>query len=597
MTFDTLGLAEPLLRAVNALGFEQATPIQELVLSAFRQHDRDLVALAQTGTGKTAAFGLSILGELNTTERMTQALVLTPTRELCNQVATELTSYSQFITGLKIATIYGGASISKQERELSAKPHIIVATPGRLVDMIERGAADLASIRYVILDEADEMLNMGFKEDLNRILAQTPQERRTLLFSATMPAEVSAIAKRYMRDALELTAGVKNSGSENVSHEYYVAHAKDRYTVLRRIIDVNPDMYAIIFCRTRQDTHEVATKLIKDGYNADALHGDMTQNLRDQVMDRFRIKNLKLLIATDVAARGIDVNSLTHVINFSLPENSEIYNHRSGRTGRAGNTGVSITIVNMHERHKIFSIEKSIRKKFEAKRIPSGEDIWKQQLLSHVDKIFAVELDQEHLGPILSTLHSKLETLDREELINRFVMLEFTRLFAHYKDAQDLNVSFRSEERSSRGDRYERSDRSDRFSSDRRSSERRFSRDRDDSRGDSRGSRYGEKDRDRSSSERGERRSEGKTRSRGMRGTRFVMNIGAMQKMKPARLLGMINDAVGHNKIDVEDISIESSQSFFTVSPANADEVKAAFQNNFGKVRVRALEAKSTSRD
>jgi len=399
--FTDLGIANNILKGINELGFEEAMPVQEEVIPVLLETNRDIVALAQTGTGKTAAFGLPIVQQINISEKYPQALILSPTRELCVQIAKDLMAYSKYVDGLKVLPIYGGANIDAQIRGLRMGTHIIVATPGRILDLIKRGRADITRVGTVVLDEADEMLNMGFRDDLNEILESVPDERRTLLFSATMPKEVAAISKNYMKNPEEITIGKKNSGAESIKHMYYLVQARDRYLALKRIADLNPDIYSIVFCRTRQETKEVAEWLIKDGYNADALHGDLSQAQRDHVMNRFRLKSLQMLVATDVAARGLDVNDLTHVINYNLPDDIEVYTHRSGRTGRAGKKGISIAIVHLREKSRIKEIEKKINKNFEKAPIPTGKEICKKQLFHLIDKMEKVEVDHEQIEEFL----------------------------------------------------------------------------------------------------------------------------------------------------------------------------------------------------
>ncbi|HNX11976.1 MAG TPA: DEAD/DEAH box helicase, partial [Paludibacteraceae bacterium] len=372
MTFKELNLKDGILSAIEDLGYEQPMPVQEQVIPFMLTQSADLVALAQTGTGKTAAFGLPILNMIDVDRHQVQALVLAPTRELCIQISNDLKGYSKNLDGLRIVPVYGGEDIRVQLRQLDQAPQIIVATPGRLIDLIERGKIKLQNINFLVLDEADEMLNMGFKEDIEKILEQTPDTRRTTLFSATMPAEIQRIARQYMHDYKEITVGSRNAGTENVEHIYYVSQARQRYLVLKRIVDLNPDIYGIVFCRTRQETKEVADKLMQDGYNADALHGDLSQSQRDTVMLKFRVRNIQLLVATDVAARGLDVSDLTHVINYNLPDDVEIYTHRSGRTGRANKTGVSVSIIHSKEKFKIKDIERMLKRKFEQQQIPNG---------------------------------------------------------------------------------------------------------------------------------------------------------------------------------------------------------------------------------
>lgn len=596
-TFQELGLNEDVLRGIHELGFESPTPIQEKVIGVLLENKNDIIALAQTGTGKTAAFGLPVSQNIDVTQHKIQALVLTPTRELCNQIATDVTNYTKYMKGMKIVPVYGGEDIMRQIKRIEKPPQFLVATPGRLVDLIDRKKVDLSSLRFLVLDEADEMLNMGFKEDLTAIINHTPSERRTLLFSATMPREVSQIAKNYLTDPVEVSVGKKNSGSDNVSHEYYLAHAKDKYLVLKRIIDINPDIYSIVFCRTRQETQDIANKLMRDGYDADSLHGDLSQAMRDSVMEKFKMRNLHILVATDVAARGIDVNNLTHVINFSLPENHEIYNHRSGRTGRANNLGVCISIINMHERYKVNIIERGINKRIHPKQIPSGEDIWKAQLFAHIDKLQQIELDHEHIDPILNDVYSKLESLDRNELINRFVMMEFKRLLNYYKDAPDLNVRPRNEYSKDRNDRFGndrggrggRDNRDDRYNDrggrggDRRSS----GGGRFDDRRSGGNDRYSNRGRDNQDSGRGGDRRKGSSQSSGAPKFRLSINMGDNQNLTAPKLLGMINDAVGHKEIGVGQIKIERDRAYFSVSTHQAEEIISGFQKRFKKNKIR----------
>ena len=440
-TFADIGINNDLLKGLSSLGFQEPTPVQAQVIPLMLERQVDLVGLAQTGTGKTAAFGLPLIQMTNTQSRQTQGLVLCPTRELCVQVARDLEAYSRHVEGLRILAIYGGASIELQIKVLRKGVQIIVATPGRLCDLINRRKVDISGVRYVVIDEADEMLQMGFQDELNAILAKTPSEKNTLLFSATMSREVAAIAKKYMSDPVEVTIGKPNAGAENVRHEYYMVQAKHRYLALKRIVDNCPNNYSIIFCRTRQETQEVANKLIQDGYNADALHGDLSQPQRDKVMKKFRCRNLQILVATDVAARGLDVNDLTHVINYNLPDDMVYYTHRSGRTGRAGRTGTSVAIVHMKEQFKIRQIEKKIKKKFKQCRIPSGVEICKKQLVSLVDVVTKVEVDHDQIDPLYAEISERLGSLDRQELIKKFLSLEFNRFLEYYKNAPDLNVS------------------------------------------------------------------------------------------------------------------------------------------------------------
>jgi ATP-dependent RNA helicase DeaD len=450
--FEALGLNNAIVKAVTELGFESPTPIQEKVIPALLAGNNDLVALAQTGTGKTAAFGLPLTSLVDFTSRDTQAVILCPTRELCMQITRDLQSYTKYISGANIVAVYGGASIDNQTRDIKKGAQIVVATPGRMNDMIDRRRVNLTNVRFAVLDEADEMLNMGFKEDLDTILSQTPEDKNTWLFSATMPDEVLRISKNYMTNPVEITAGTKNSGNDNIEHVYYVVHARDKYAALKRIADSNPDIFAIVFCRTRIETQEIADSLVKDGYGADSLHGDLSQAQRDQVMKRYRSRSLQMLVATDVAARGIDVNDVTHVINYNLPDEIENYTHRSGRTARAGKQGVSIAIINMKEVGKIRIIERIIKKKFIQGTLPSGFEACEKQLFSLVKKIHNVEVNENAIEAYMPKIYDELKDLSKEDIIKRFVSTEFNRFLDYYKNAPDLNAS--SGSREGRGERY-----------------------------------------------------------------------------------------------------------------------------------------------
>jgi len=438
INFEEMGFTPGILKAIQELGFDQPMPVQEKVIPPMLGDDGDIIALAQTGTGKTAAFGLPLVQATDTETNKTQALILCPTRELCMQITGDLTDFAKYTGKLKILAVYGGASIDTQIRGLKKGVHIIVATPGRLIDLIGRGAAKLSAVNTVILDEADEMLNMGFLDSINEILEEVPEGRRTLLFSATMSSEIASIARKYMEDPVEITIGTKNSSAENVSHAYYLVHARDKYKVLKRIADFEPDIYGIVFCRTRKETQEIASKLINDGYSADALHGDLSQAQRDAVMRKFRIRNLQLLVATDVAARGLDVDDLTHVINFSLPDDTEVYTHRSGRTGRAGKAGISISLVHLRERHVLQQIEKKVKKNFKALPIPTGNEICGKQLSNWVNKLENVATDHIEIEKFLPEIEEKLIGLDREDIIRKVVSLEFNRFLDDYRHGEDL---------------------------------------------------------------------------------------------------------------------------------------------------------------
>lgn len=447
-TFEELGVSPEIRKAIEELGYENPMPVQEEVIPYLLGNGNDVVALAQTGTGKTAAFGLPLIQKIDVKNCVPQALVLCPTRELCLQIADDLTDYSKYITDLKILPVYGGSSIDSQIRSLKRGVHIIVATPGRLIDLMERKVAQLATIRDVVMDEADEMLNMGFTDSINAILENIPQDRNTLMFSATMSPEIARIAKTYLHEAKEITIGTKNEGSKNVNHVAYIVHAKDKYLALKRVVDFYPQIYGIVFCRTRKETQEIADKLIQDGYNADSLHGELSQAQRDLVMQKFRQRHLQLLVATDVAARGLDVNDLTHVINYGLPDDTESYTHRSGRTGRAGKTGISIAIINLREKGRMKEIEHIIKKKFEVSVLPSGQEICQQQLIKVIDDIEKVKVNEEEIETFLPGIYRKLDWLDKEDLIKRVVSLEFNRFLDYYKNAPEIEQPKANEKKS-----------------------------------------------------------------------------------------------------------------------------------------------------
>lgn len=538
MTFEELGLKAEILQGVEALGFVNPTPVQERTIPFMLNETKDLVALAQTGTGKTAAFGLPILHLLDATQAKTQALVLSPTRELCIQISKDLKNYAAFMPDMHIVPVYGGEDIRVQLRQLDRTPQIIVATPGRLIDLVERGKVKLEDVAYLVLDEADEMLNMGFKEDIETILKTIPETRRTMLFSATMPKEIAQIAKTYMTDNEEITIGERNTGTQNVEHIYYVCQAKQRYLVLKRIVDLNPDIYAIVFCRTRQETKEVAEKLINDGYNADALHGDLSQAMRDTVMQKFRVRNLQILVATDVAARGLDVNDLTHVINYNLPDDVEVYTHRSGRTGRANKKGVSVSIIHQKEKFKIKAIERMLKRTFEKQRIPNGLEVCKKQLFFMINKMQNVVVEDEQLDTFFPQIMSQLEYLSKEDIIKRFVSLEFNRFLEYYKGAPDLNIEEHEKEKREKKSSKEK--------------------------GDKEGAPKKEK-------------SKGKTKKTGEK-IRLKVNIGERNGVTPKRLLGMINDLVGDRTIGVSDIEITNKFTFFDVYVDQYNKLSRAFE-------------------
>ena len=556
--FEDLGLRPEILTAIAELGYDAPMPVQEQVIPFMLEQSGDLVALAQTGTGKTAAFGLPLLTLIKPEEKKIQALILSPTRELCIQIAKDLKNYSRLQKGVKVVPVYGGESIMVQFRQLDIAPQILVATPGRLIDLIERGKVKLSDVRYLVLDEADEMLNMGFQEDIEKILQETPAERRTLLFSATMPAEIARISKKYMHDSTEISVGTRNAGAENVDHVYYMVQARQRYLALKRIVDMNPDIYGIVFCRTRQETKEVAEKLMGDGYNADALHGDLSQAQRDTVMSKFRLRHLQLLVATDVAARGLDVSDLTHVINYNLPDDVEIYTHRSGRTGRANKSGVSVSIIHSRERNRIRDIERMIKKTFRQETIPNGIDICKRQLFHLIERMETVDVNSGEIDPFMPHVVSKLEYLSKDEIIRRFVSLEFNRFLDYYKNAEDLNLP---EHPTRGGDRREgRSDRSDRPE------------------------RAGRGDRDGG----GDRRRDGGSK-RGQR-VRLKLNIGTRENANTRSVLSSINEVTNDKSISIGDIEITQKFTFFDVFADQADKVLSAFSSNGGPLEVGIVE-------
>tara|TARA_R110001583_G_scaffold4351_2_gene25178 strand:+ start:13333 stop:15150 length:1818 start_codon:yes stop_codon:yes gene_type:complete len=545
-TFKDLGLNENIIKALTDLGYENPTEIQEKAIPQVIASKEDLKAFAQTGTGKTAAFSLPILEQIDVQSKDTQAIILSPTRELALQIAKNVEEFAKHIKGFNVTAVYGGASIDDQIRKLRKGMHIVVGTPGRTVDLINRKQLKLNNVQWLVLDEADEMLNMGFKDELDKILAVTPKEKQTLLFSATFPREVESIAKNYMYKPVEITSGEKNKGSDQVSHQYYVVSERNRYNALKRIADVNPDIYSIIFCRTRRETQEVADKLIKDGYNADALHGDLSQAQRDSVMGKFRKKVLQILVATDVAARGLDVTDLTHVINHKLPDQIESYTHRSGRTGRAGKEGISIAIVTSREKGKLRPIERMIGKQFVSTPVPTGKEICQNQLLKLIDKVHDIKVNDTEINDFLPSIYEKLEGLDREELIKRFVSLEFNTFLTYYQNAPDLNDS-------------------------------------DQMRGSDRGS-----------DTRGKRRDDENM-------SRFFINIGRKDNLNPARLIGLINDQKIAKNIEIGQIEILDTFSFFELDKNYQDETISSFKENSAdfegrNVNVEITEKKRTGR-
>ncbi len=504
----------------------EPTAIQEKVIPVATETVQNIIGLAQTGTGKTAAFGLPIIQQIDIGNTKTQALILAPTRELCMQIAKDLQNFSKYIDGLRVVSVYGGANIDAQIRSLKKGAHIITATPGRMLDIINRKAANISKIRTVVLDEADEMLNMGFRDDLDDILKNTPKSKRTFLFSATMPKDLERIAKNYIHDPFQITIGQQNAVAENVRHTYYQVNTRDRYLALRRIIDYNPGLYGIVFCRTRAETKDVADKLIKDGYNADALHGDLSQAQRDNVMNRFRQRALQVLVATDVAARGIDVNDITHILNYNLPDDTEIYTHRSGRTGRAGRSGDSVVFVNNNEKKRISHVEKIIRKKVEKLNIPSGQEIFEKQLQQFINRVENVKIEQKKIEPFLEMINEKLAHLSKEEIIKHFVSLEVNRYGENLND-KDLNKpDFKTD----------KIIRSEKFKS--------------------------------------------KVRNKNEEGfTRFFINIGKKDGAFPQNILGIINENARVRNIEIGNIDTYDTFSFFNADSKHADDIINGLSN------------------
>lgn len=523
-TFEELGVAPNIRRAITEMGYENPMPVQEEVIPYLLGNENEVIALAQTGTGKTAAFGLPVLQQIQVNNVQPQAVVLCPTRELCLQIADDLNEYSKYIEKLKVLPVYGGSSIESQIRALHRGVHVIVATPGRLIDLINRKTVDLQQVRNVILDEADEMLNMGFSESIDEILSHIPKNRNMLLFSATMPAEIARITKKYMRNPYEIVIGKKNEGAKNVKHIYYMVNARDKYLVLKRIADYNPNIYGIIFCRTKKETQEIADLLIKDGYNADSLHGDLSQAQRDYVMQKFRLRNIQLLVATDVAARGLDVDDLTHIINYGLPDDIELYTHRSGRTGRAGKTGTSIAIVNLKEKHKVKNIEKIINKQFEQGVIPTGKQICEKQLFSFIDKLEKVKVNDEEIKDILPSIYRKLDWLDKEDIIKRLISHEFNILINYYQEAGEIEAVCEN-------------------------------------------SRKRERDKEKRISGKGTGRSSEKGYAR------LFINLGKTDGLAPQNVIGLLNDNIPGKKVNIGRIDLMKNFSFFEVKEADKERV------------------------
>ncbi len=534
MTFQDLAIRDDLLRAISEMGFETPMPVQEKVIPLLLEGERDVVALAQTGTGKTAAFGLPVIQRIVLSRHVPQALVLAPTRELCLQIAGDLADMSKYTPGLEVLPVYGGSSIESQIRALRRGVQIIVATPGRLIDLINRGVVHLDDVHTVVLDEADEMLNMGFVDSINDILSHVPEQREMLLFSATMPAEVAKISKQFMKDPIEVVIGTRNEGAENVRHIYYMVNARDKYLALKRIADDNPNIYAIIFCRTRRDTQEIADNLIRDGYNADALHGDLSQQQRDITMRKFRDRVITLLVATDVAARGLDVDDLTHVINYGLPDDTAVYTHRSGRTGRAGKTGISIAIIHSREKGRLREIERIIGKKFERREVPTPTHIIEKQLYNLADRIEKVQVNEAEIDRYMPGVSKKLSWLTGEDLLKRILSLEFNRLLDYYKDAP--NIDFIDEKPDRKGKDGERKERRT------------------------------EKDKDRRTAEKGMER--------------IYVNAGKNDGFYAGNLIDLLNHIVPGKRVDVGRIDLMPGYSLFDVRKADAHRVVGALKGS-----------------
>ena len=534
-TFLELGLKEPINRALTDLGYEKPTVIQEKAIPQIISSTDDLKAFAQTGTGKTAAFSLPILELLDDNSGNVQSIILSPTRELAVQIGNNIKEFCKYLPNVKVTTVYGGSSMEDQIRSLKRGSQIVVGTPGRTVDLIKRRALKLGNVKWLVLDEADEMLNMGFKDELDKVLEATPETKQTLLFSATFPREVEAIARNYMTKPVEITSGEKNAGSENVSHEFYSVTERTRYPALKRIADLNPDIYAIIFCRTRRETQEIADNLIRDGYSADSLHGDLSQGQRDSVMGKFRKRTIKILVATDVAARGLDVTELTHVLNHKLPDQIENYTHRSGRTGRAGNKGISIVLVNGKEKGKLRQIERIIKKKFVEGKVPSGKEIVQNQLMNLIDKVQSTEVNESEMEEFLPSIYEKLESLDREELIKKFVSLEFNTMLKYYENSKDLNdLSSRDNSRA-------------------------------------------------------------RTENENM--TRFFINIGRKDNLNPGTLIGLINDQNIGDKVEIGSIDILDTFSFFEIDKNFEEKTLEAFASNQPDFEGRSVNIEITKKE
>ena len=527
-SFNEIHLSPELLKAVQELHFEKPMPVQaEVIPHLLKQDSGDMIVLAQTGTGKTAAYGLPLLQKINSNSKKTQVLILCPTRELCIQVADDIISYGIHKKNIRVAAIFGGASIERQIRILQSGAQVICATPGRLLDLLRRKETDLSTITSLVLDEADEMLKMGFREELEAIMSETPSEKNILLFSATMPNEVMQITKNYLKNPLEITIGEKNIGADGIIHHCYMVQAKDRYLALKRIVDYYPEIYGIVFCRTKKETQEVADHLMKDEYDAEPLHGDLSQAQREHVMQKFRNKHLSLLVATDVAARGLDVDDLTHIINYNLPDEAEVYTHRSGRTGRAGKKGISIIISNLKEKRKISEIERTIKKTIEVKKIFTGREICERQLFAMIDKMITTEINEKEINPFLEIIYKKLECFERDEVIKKFVSIQFNRFLEYYKNAPDLNIQ-----------EFSRINKS----------------------------------------------------SRDVRFARFFINLGTRDRLTPPELIGLINDLTEKKHITIGKIDIKRDFSFFEADIKYKDDILNSTDDAYFEDRRIAIE-------
>lgn len=555
-TFKELGLRAEIVQALDELGFETPTPIQEKAIPQVLDSKKDLIALAQTGTGKTAAFSLPVLQQLDENSRDIQSIVLCPTRELCLQIAKDMQHFAKFMN-LKTVAVYGGANIETQIRDIKRGCQVIIGTPGRTVDLINRRVLKLQDVQFVVLDEADEMLTMGFKDDLDLILGETPLEKQTLLFSATMPNGIKDITKRYMNNPVEVSSGGRNESAKNIEHHFYLVNARDKYECLKRLADVNPQVYGIVFCRTRRETQEIADKLMQDGYNADSLHGDLSQAQRDMIMGRFRQRKIQILVATDVAARGIDVDDITHVINYNLPDEEEVYVHRSGRTARAGKRGVSIAIIHSRERGKLRAIEKKIGKSFEQRPVPTGQEICETQLYTIVERLGKMNINEKQIAPFLPAIMEQLGHLTKEDLIKHLVSFEFNKFLDYYKNARDLN------DLSSKGDR----------------------RDRDRDRG---------RDRDRDGDSRSRRRSSSDRFLDNGNFTRFHINLGTKDNMNPANLMGLINESLSKRDVEIGKIELMNTFAFFELDSDYADKLTSSLKGRqYGSKKIDLTIAKS----